>query len=208
MYGYTHKKGISMSCPDHIVERNRKNAQVKFIDLTNCVFFRLKVIKRVFIKPKTTSWLCLCECGKETIVNAGHLKAGRIKSCGCYNKEVTSNIMKGNEYGKKHGLTNHPLRYIRKSMLHRCYNTNNRFYKNYGGKGVKVCEKWKISLEAFVDWALNNGWIKGLSIDRKDNEGDYSPENCHWITISENSKKNCIIVQLRPEKCARNNITT
>lgn len=193
-----------MSCPSHIIERNRKNAQARFIDLTDRVFFRLKVIKRIFRKPKTTSWLCLCECGNETIVDGGHLKAGRIKSCGCYNKEITSKIMIGNQYGKVHGLTNHPLRFIRKSMLHRCYNKNNKFYKNYGGKGISVCEEWKHSLEEFVEWALNNGWSKGLSIDRIDNEGDYTPENCQWITISENSRKNCVIGKLRKEKCARN----
>lgn len=204
MYRYTYQKGISMSCPDHIIERNRKNAQAKFIDLTGSKFGRLKVIERVFKYPNTTSWMCLCDCGVYSIVNGGHLKSGRIKSCGCLNREITSDMMKGNDYGKVHGLGNHPLRAIRKAMLHRCYNEKNRFFKNYGGRGITVCDEWKGSLQEFVKWALDNGWIKGLSIDRRDNEGNYTPENCHWITISENSRKNCIIGKLRKEKYARN----
>ena len=78
-------------------------------------------------------------------------------------------------------------------MIHRCYNENNPFYKNYGGRGITVCDEWKKSLQSFYDWAINNGWIKGLSIDRKDNNNNYCPENCHWITVSENSRKNCIL---------------
>jgi hypothetical protein len=103
--------------------------------------------------------------------------------------EVNALRLKGNKLKFKHGFANHPLRSIRKSMIHRCYNENNPFYKNYGERGIKVCDEWKDSLESFMDWAISNGWVKGLSIDRIDNDGDYEPNNCHWITVSENSRK-------------------
>lgn len=163
----------------------------KFVDLKGMVFTRLTVLERSYEKKsdKQTFWKCQCHCGNVTTVNSRHLKAGNIKSCGCLNLEINSIRMKGNNYGFKHGLYEHPLRFIRKSMIHRCYNSNNRFYKNYGGRGIAVCEQWKNSLEDFVSWSIEKGWVKGLSIDRIDNDLNYTPENCQWITISENSRK-------------------
>lgn len=158
-------------------------------DLTGQIFNRLTVICRAENKKKKTCWHCKCSCGNSSIVSATHLKSGKILSCGCLNLEINSIRMKGNKLGYKHGFENHPLRFIRKAMLHRCYNQNNKFYKNYGGRGISVCEEWKNSLENFIQWGLTNGWIKGLSLDRKDNDGSYCPENCHWITIFENSSK-------------------
>lgn len=202
------KNGYIMESSQKIIERNRKIAAARFIDLTGKIFERLTVIKRIFRKPRVTEWLCKCICGNESIVDGNHLKKGNVLSCGCLCLEINSQRMKGNKFGYKHGLTKHPLRAIRKAMLHRCYNENNRFFKNYGARGIKVCDEWKDSLEKFVDWALTNGWKKGLSIDRRDNNGHYCPENCHWITISENSSKNCIIGKLRKEKYARNRIAS
>jgi hypothetical protein len=197
-----------MNHSDKITERNKKNAQAKFIDLTGRVFGRLTVIERIFRYPKRTEWKCKCICGVEKIIDGKHLKRGKILSCGCLCLEINSKRMKENNIGiKKHGLTNHPLRHIRKAMLHRCYNENNKFFKNYGGKGITVCEEWKNSLELFYEWAISSGWEKGLSIDRKNNEGNYNPENCEWITIAKNSSKNCVLGKIRKEKCARINIT-
>lgn len=174
------------------------------IDLTDKVFSRLKVVKRHANtnKFRQTFWLCQCICGNTTTVNGRHLRDGNIQSCGCLNLEINSSRMKGNQYGLKHGLTDHPLRAIRKAMTHRCYNPNNRFYKNYGGRGITVCDDWKKSLESFVEWSVCNGWQKGLSIDRIDNDGHYTPENCCWITISANSsKKRSPELEPRKKKC-------
>ncbi len=191
---------------DKVIERNRNNAAARFIDMTGWVFDRLTVIERVFKKPRCTHWRCKCICGKENIVDARHLRGKKISSCGCLVLEINAKRMKENNIGiKTHGLTKHPLRSIWKAMLHRCYNENNRFYKNYGGRGISVCSEWKESVQVFYDWAISNGWIKGLSIDRIDNNKNYEPSNCHWITVSENSRKNCVIGNLRKEKCARNN---
>jgi hypothetical protein len=166
----------------------------KFIDLTGMRFGRLLVInKGIKSKIGEQKWNCQCDCGNKKEILGYQLRKKGTKSCGCLNREVNSKRSIGNKFGEIHGLSYHPLRFIRKSMLHRCYNKNNPYYKNYGGRGIKVCEKWKSSLPAFYEWAINNKWIKGLSIDRIDNQGDYTPENCHFITISENSRKNCIL---------------
>lgn len=162
-----------------------------FNDLTGKTFGRWKVLSRApNSKNRDTRWFCKCECGTEKIVRASHMTKGRTVSCGCFCLEVNSERLQGNKFGLIHGFSNHPLRAIRKSMIHRCYNKNNPFYKTYGARGIIVCDKWKNSLEDFIEWAISNGWKKGLSIDRIDNDKNYDPSNCHWITISENSSKN------------------
>lgn len=85
--------------------------------------------------------------------------------------------------GKRQGFYN-----TWQNMKGRCLNPNNPKYHRYGGRGIKVCEDW-LNIKGFSEWALNNGWKEGLSIDRIDNNGDYCPENCKWVTMSENSRK-------------------
>ena len=95
----------------------------------------------------------------------------------------------------KHGLaTNgkpHPIYIAHKNMMTRCYKTNSPKYHRYGGRGIKVCEEWK-TVKNFYNWAIQNGWEKGLTLDRINNDGDYKPENCQWISLSENSGKNSL----------------
>jgi hypothetical protein len=74
------------------------------------------------------------------------------------------------------------------NMKQRCMNPNNPKYHRYGGRGVKICDAW-LSITGFKKWALANGYSKGMTIDRKDNDGNYCPENCHWISVHENSRK-------------------
>lgn len=164
----------------------------KFIDLTSQKFGKLLVLEKSNQRTGYgyVKWKCLCECGKIIFTTSQQLRLKGTKSCGCLISKINSERSKGNKYGFKHGLSYHPLRFIRKSMIHRCYNINNPFYKTYGGRNIKVCKEWLYSLELFVKWAEKNGWKKGLSIDRKDNDKDYTPENCHWISIQENSRKN------------------
>jgi len=162
-----------------------------FIDLTGKRFNRLLVLHRAPNRSgRVTMWFCRCDCGTEKPVASHELISAKTQSCGCLNLEINSRRMKEHNIGiKKHGLTDHPLRAIRKAMIDRCYNPNNKFYRCYGGRGVKVCDDWKDSLEMFYKWAIDNGWQKGLSLDRIDNDSEYCPNNCHWITRSENSKK-------------------
>lgn len=76
------------------------------------------------------------------------------------------------------------------AMKQRCYNKNNPKYKRYGGRGISVCEEW-IDIKGFAEWALSNGWKQGLTLDRINNDGNYCPKNCHWVSVSENSRKKC-----------------
>lgn len=147
----------------------------KFVDLTGMKFGRWEVLKRVENRGKNTMYLCKCSCEKQTekIVGAKHLRSGSSKSCGCTN--IT------------HGLSYHPLFKVYGYMIQRCINSNNKSYVNYGGRGIKVCEEWQNDFKVFYDWCIENGWQKGLHIDKIDNDGDYCPENCQFITHAENN---------------------
>jgi hypothetical protein len=99
----------------------------------------------------------------------------------CWRRNGDPNIVKG------HGYSAHLLYTVWGHMKQRCYNPNNKHYKDYGGRGIRVCDEWKNSAKTFIDWCLENGWKPGLQIDRRDNDGNYCSENCHFVTPEENS---------------------
>lgn len=99
------------------------------------------------------------------------------------------------KYGKQPELSN-----ILRQMKSRCSNPKNPRYQFYGGKGVKVCDKWNKDTSAFIEWALKYGYRKGLTIDRIDSNGDYCPENCRWLTRSANSRKMAVESSARRAK--------
>lgn len=86
-----------------------------------------------------------------------------------------------------HGLTRHPLYVSWRSMRQRCLNKNNTAYHNYGGRGITICDEWLNDFVSFYEWALSNGYKKGYTIDRINNDGNYEPSNCRWITVKEQS---------------------
>lgn len=126
-----------------------------------------------------------CYCGIEFASYTHKIKTGETKSCGCLQKETTGNAT------RTHGLGGHPLYKVWRSMKARCYNVKTQQYKDYGGKGIFVCVEWLNDFDGFYNWAIANGWRKGLQID-KDIKGDglcYSPQNCSFVTPKENSNK-------------------
>ena len=157
-------------------------------DLTGQRFGRLVVLSRAENswdgKPM---WKCLCDCGKECVKYGSALTYGYTKSCGCYNRELAEK----KQY--RHGETRSRLYSVWNMMKQRCNDPNHRYYKNYGGRGVSVCDEWAKSYEAFRDWAMANGYDPDAkhgecTLDRIDNDGDYCPENCRFIGWSEQQR--------------------
>ena len=159
------------------------------IDMTGFKNESLSVIGFYGKRGRKPLWLCICKCGKEIIRDCWQIRNGYPKSCGCYVQARRGNKLH-HAYHTKHGLSKkHRLYGTWQNMKQRCYNPNNSDYKSYGGKGISVCDEWKNDSCAFLKWGFSNGWAKGLVIDRIDSSGNYSPENCRFITMSENSKK-------------------
>ena len=159
-----------------------------FIDITGKIFGHLTVVKRVDDKVlksgrRIPMWLCECDCGNTTCVAGYRLRSGKTKSCGCRKTEALV------AYSTKHGKRYERLYGIYCGIKKRCYNTNAANYKNYGGRGIKICKEWLEDFESFYGWSMSHGYNDTLTIDRIDNDGDYEPSNCQWITKSENSKK-------------------
>lgn len=148
------------------------------VDLTGQTFGCLRVIEYAgYEKSHQSAWVCECECGNTVVVRSDYLRSGHTTSCG--------HLQKTNS--RKHGQSNSRLYYIWNGMRQRCHNPNFPRYKNWGGRGITVCEEWRNSFDAFYNWAIANGYSDGLSIDRIDNDKGYCPENCRWATAKEQS---------------------
>ena len=141
---------------------------------------RLTVIE-TYMENRRRKALCKCDCGTVKIIQMTHLKSGATVSCGCYQKEMAS---KSNE---KHGKTRSSLHNRWKAMKQRTLNPKDKRYKDYGGRGIELCEEW-LEFEEFEKWALENGYSEELSLDRIDNDLGYNPSNCRWISVVKNNR--------------------
>lgn len=152
------------------------------------------------VKGRCSTWLnCQCECGNMKVIRFDYLVNGRTKSCGCYRKD---NARKQSKELETHHLSNTRLFEIHRAMKRRCYDKRVKHYKDYGARGIKVCNEWLNSLESFANWSYANGYNDTLTIDRIDNNGNYEPNNCRWVdnTIQANNKRNNIFLEYNGEK--------
>lgn len=153
---------------------------MKLIDLTGLKVNRLTVLRRADSdKYGHPRWICRCDCGNEVRVLGSDLRIGKAQSCGCWRKERMG------ELNKTHGHKNDRLYNIWGRMKQRCENPKYYKYKDYGGRGIAVCDEWRLDFHAFYEWALSHGYEDGLTLERVDNDKGYCPDNCRWATRKE-----------------------
>ena len=156
-----------------------------YIDLSGKRFGHWTVIRYTITKPGGAYWLCQCDCGKISEVHGGNLKSGKSTNCGCLRKKHIT-----------HGLSKTRIYNIYIQIKERCYNKNNPAYPRYGGRGIEMCDDWKESFESFRNWSMSNGYSEELTIDRIDNNGNYCPDNCRWVSYeiqANNTRKNIYV---------------
>lgn len=171
----------------------------ELMDLTGMQFERLEVIR----EAERTSygarrWLCECKCGNKKIVHQRALVSGHTRSCGCLRKE---DLIKRST---THNCSNTRIYNIYAGIKKRCLNDNEHAYSNYGGRGITICDEWlgEYGFENFYKWSMGNGYSDDLTIDRINNDGNYEPSNCRWITYKEQNgnKRNNIVILWNGER--------
>lgn len=148
------------------------------LELQGQRFYKLRVVSFAFMRKQTTYWNCLCSCGNEIIVSGPHLTSGHTQSCSCFSKEKLLKRL------TTHGKNRTPIYIVWCSMIQRCTNPKNPHYKDYGGRGITICQRWFEFENFYKDMGDRP---KEKTLDRKNNNGNYTPKNCKWSTQKEQS---------------------
>ena len=162
-------------------------------DLTGQKFGRLTVISRAENADcGKVRWICKCDCGAEVVVRGGNLRNGHTASCGCLQKEKTT------ERSTKHGMTHSKIYNTWNDIKRRCFNSNRKQFKDYGGRGITLYPEWILDFQAFYDYVstLPHFGEEGYSLDRINNDGNYCPGNLRWAdrkTQARNTRNNHLI---------------
>ena len=169
--------------------RPHGNSHSKAVDLTGKKFRHITVLGPTSKRTPSMKriWLCRCDCGVVKEVIGAALSSGKLTSCGCKTNEIISNT------NSKHKLSGTPEYKIWKDMRKRCYNPNNKAFHHYGGRGIKVCDRWvhgEGGKHGYVCFFEDMGArpSNGHSVDRINNEGNYEPSNCRWATDTEQAR--------------------
>lgn len=154
------------------------------------VFNELTVIGESFLMRgkkghRRETVVCKCSCGRVAIIAVTDLRRGRPKSCGCIRVAV---LRHGETLRKNKGGVRYRLFRVWNGMWNRCFNPKVKCFHNYGGRGITMCMEWERNPTAFIDWAIENGWQPGLQCDRINNDGNYEPGNCRFVTNRQNSQ--------------------
>jgi hypothetical protein len=177
--GSTLSEGDKLSC----------GCVTAYADFRNRRFGKLLVIREGDKIRASRAWVCKCDCGKEITVKSGSLKIGHTKSCGCIKRDAAKYC-----YMRFYNTWT--------GMLSRCYSKKNIGYKNYGGRGISVCKAWREDYMAFHNWALKR-WKEGHTLDRRNNDGNYTPYNCRYATPKQQQNNRRVNRRIRIRKSTK-----